>query len=77
MWEKHIDKCSGEQVYHSPRAAAFGVCIGNRLNDYLLIINGREYNWPERSPPIGLGLNEVEAHIRECIRIDEGFYGTN
>lgn len=41
------------------------------FTDYVLVINGRRYEWPETP----LNLLELEDHFRHCVDMDEAFYG--
>ena len=38
--------------------------------DYVLIINGRRYEWPEHTH----NVLELEDHISHCVDMDESFY---
>ncbi len=41
--------------------------------DYILIINGRRYEWPETS--YNYNITELGDHLRHCVNMDEAFYG--
>jgi len=75
MWKLRLNKCVGERKFKSPYAASCYM-IGKFVSDYLLIINGREYDWPTGAS-IESMVFEIEKHITHCIEIDEAFYGTN
>ena len=45
----------------------------SHLVDYILIINGRRYEWPN----IPYNLIELGDHLRYCVDMDEAFYETS
>ena len=49
------------------------------LDNYILLINGREYPWPDPknySPGLMESDREkmLEKHIRDCVELDKAFY---
>ena len=44
--------------------------------DYRLLINGREYEWPDGDNRLGNVLR-LHGHIDHCVELDEAFYESN
>jgi len=50
---------------------------GLALGNYVLLINGREYPWPDIKGYSLYGTSLIEKHIRDCVELDKAFYEKN
>lgn len=57
--------------------------IGRNRNNWGLYINGRSYAWPKEADSRNVFINcsgnfyLLTEHIRQCVELDEAFYGTD
>lgn len=81
-WDSDVTSCRTykDAAVDAVTRAAYSMS-GLALGNYILLINGRVYPWPDpKSYSPGLIESDrekmLEKHIRNCVDIDEAFYGS-